>query len=76
MTSVTLLALAFAVAPQSGDLAAHFGFDPLEVQKIDPKAGPITAADLDGDGRRDLIAVNNHKSRVEVYYQRPDAKPG
>ena len=76
MTSATLLALAFAVAPQSGDLAAHFGFDPLEVQKIDPKAGPITAADLDGDGRRDLIAVNNHKSRVEVYYQRPDAKPG
>jgi hypothetical protein len=76
MTPATLLSLAFALAPQSGDLAAHFGFDPLEVQKIDPKAGPITVADLDGDGRRDLVAVNNHKSRIEVYYQRPDAKPG
>ena len=76
MTSATLLTLAFALAPQTGDLAAHFGFDPLEVQKVDPKAGPITAADLDGDGRRDLVAVNNHKSRIEVYYQRADAKPG
>ena len=30
----------------------------------------------DGDGRKDLIAVNNHKSRIEIYYQKPDAKPG
>ncbi len=76
------MALAFLVsslvllAPQSGDLSGNFGFQPLEVQKIDPKAGPLESADLNGDGLKDLIAVNNHKSRIEVYYQKPDAKPG
>jgi len=76
MEAALILASILALAPQSGDLAASFGFQPLEVQKIDPKAGPLETADLDGDGRRDLIAVNNHKSRIEIYYQRPDAKPG
>jgi len=76
MEAALILASILALAPQSGDLAASYGFQPLEVQKIDPKAGPITSADLDGDGRKDLVAVNNHKSRIEIYYQRPDAKPG
>jgi hypothetical protein len=76
MLALPLIVCSLLATPQSGDLAGHFGFEPLEVQKIDPKAGPITAADMNGDGRRDLVAVNNHKSRVEIYYQRPDAEPG
>ena len=76
MPATLILASIVALAPQSPDLAGHYGFQPLEVQKIDPKAGPIESADMDGDGRKDLIAVNNHKSRIEIYYQRPDAKPG
>ena len=76
MEAALILASIVALAPQTGGLASHFGFDPLEVQKIDPKAGPIASADMDGDGRKDLIVVNNHKSRIEIYMQRPDAKPG
>jgi hypothetical protein len=76
MEAALILASIVALAPQTGDLAGAFGFQPLEVQKIDPKAGPIESVDLDGDGRRDLVAVNNHKSRIEIYYQRADAKPG
>lgn len=55
---------------QSGDLASYFGFSGLEVLKIDRGAGPIVIADMNGDGRNDLIAVNNFKSRIEVHYQR------
>ena len=70
------LSAAMLAAPQSADLSANFGFDPLEIQKIDAKAGPMIATDLDGDGRKDLVVVNNRKSRIELYYQRADAKPG
>ena len=70
------LSAAVLAAPQSADLSANFGFDPLEIQKIDSKAGPMIATDLDGDGRKDLVVVNNRKSRIELYYQRADAKPG
>ena len=76
MHTTLLLASILAFAPQGADLSGNYGFEPLEVQKIDPKGGPLDSADMDGDGRKDLIAVNNHKSRIEIYYQKPDAKPG
>jgi len=57
------------------DLAGYFGFDPLEVIKIDSKAGPFITVDLDGDGCLDIVAVNNHKSRLDLLYQKPGAKP-
>jgi hypothetical protein len=44
------------------------------VVKIDPKAGPI-AAGYDGDGRADLAAANNFKSRIELHIQKPGATP-
>ena len=57
------------------DLAGHFGFDGLEVVKIDPKAGPILVVDLNDDGLEDLLAVNNSKSRIEFQYQKAGARP-
>ena len=71
LSSLTLAAPALA----DDDLAGHFGFDGLEVVKIDPKAGPILVADLNGDGLEDLVAVNNSKSRIEFQYQKAGAKP-
>ena len=74
--TVLLSSLAFAawfsspVWSQSGDLASYFGFSGMEVLKIDRGAGPIIVADVDGDGRNDLVVVNNFKSRIEVHYQR------
>lgn len=59
---------------QDEDLAGYFGFDGLEVIKIGRLAGPITCADVNGDGLTDLIAVNNYASRIELHYQRPDAQ--
>ena len=70
------LSITALTAAQTADLSANFGFDPLEIQKIDFKAGPLIATDLDGDGRKDLVVINNRKSRIELYYQRADATPG
>ena len=60
---------------QEGSLADFFGFDGLEVVRIGPNAGPLTLADLNGDDAIDLIVVNNHASRIELLYQKPDARP-
>jgi hypothetical protein len=73
-----LLAAAGAVGAahaQEARLANFFGFEGLEVVKIDQSAGPILSSDLNGDGLSDLVAVNNFKSRIEIHYQKRDASP-
>jgi hypothetical protein len=69
------LALALAAAAGADDVARHFGFRPLEVLKVDPKAGPFVVADMDGDGLQDLVVVDNFKNRIDVNLQRKGAKP-
>ena len=39
-------------------IASHFGFQPLEVLRVDPKAGPFVVADMDGDGLNDGAEVS------------------
>lgn len=51
-------------------LGRYFGFDPMRILVIDPGCGPILAADINGDGLKDLIVVNNRKSRIEAHVQR------
>lgn len=72
---VVVAALASVTAASPDDLAGYFGFDPLEVMKIDPKAGPFIVVDLDNDGLNDIVAVNNHKSRLDLLYQKKGARP-
>ncbi|MCP3902091.1 MAG: hypothetical protein GY715_00525 [Planctomycetes bacterium] len=70
---VVLASAAPAAFAQAPDLAAHFGFEPLEVVKIGRRAGPIICCDMDADGHTDLVAVNNHDSRIEIHHQRRGA---
>ncbi len=70
----TMLLTASAAA-QDADTAAHFGFDGLDVIPVGPNAGALLADDVDGDGLTDLVIANNHKSRLEILRQRPDASP-
>lgn len=73
------LALAAATFPCAAapaqSLAEHYGFDPLEVIKIEKGAGPMVTSDMDSDGKRDIVAVNNRNSRIDVLLQKAGATP-
>lgn len=46
-----------------------------EVVKIDWGIRAITPADIDGDGRLDLLVANNDAARIELLYQREPGAP-
>jgi hypothetical protein len=58
-------------------LAGYYGFGPLEIYKLQQRSANMLAADLNNDGRTDLILIDNSNSRLDVLQQRtkPEA-PG
>lgn len=79
ITVVTTATFTAATAmPQGSDepnLGSYFGFEPLEVIRVGRNAGPVIVADINGNGLNDFVIVNNHASRIEIHYQKPDASP-
>ncbi len=69
-----LLAASAASAQTEPALGSYFGFDPTRIVVVDDGAGPAIAADIDGDGRTDLVVANDAKSRIEVHLQRADRR--
>ncbi len=57
---------------QRAELSRHFGFGELEIYKFEYGVGRMRLADLNSDGRTDIIAWNPRKARIELLYQ-PDA---
>lgn len=47
-----------------------------EIVKLDWNTRGLLAADLDGDGRKDLALINNDRSRIEILLQRPPGEIG
>lgn len=63
------LALAAMVAAGRAEpLANRFGFGGPEIFPIDNAIGLLQAADLDGDGLKDLVVVNNARSKINLLY--------
>ena len=56
---------ALAQAP-SAKLADYFGFQPLELYKLDNRIGNLQLKDLDGDKIDDIIVSNNGRSRIDL----------
>src|SRR6185503_3312874 len=46
----------------------NFGFSGPETFPIDTFIGQLHAADLDGDGLKDLVIVNNSRSKINLLY--------
>jgi hypothetical protein len=56
-----------------GSLAQYYGFDKLELFKLQQRSTNLQAADLNHDGRIDLILVDNSNSRLDLLVQRDPA---
>src|SRR6185436_7963867 len=54
-------------------LADYFGFQPLEVYKLDARIN-LLLRDLDGDKVDDIVVVNNGRSRIDLLLS--GKKPG
>ncbi|MDX2114147.1 MAG: VCBS repeat-containing protein [Planctomycetota bacterium] len=52
------------------DLAGYFGWEEPRIIVVDRGTGPALAADMNADGLKDLVIVNNSKSRIEIHAQR------
>ncbi len=68
------LALSFVLlspaAASAASAAAEFGFTGPEVFPVEKQIGNLRAADLDGDGKNDLVVVNNLRSKITLLYNR------
>ena len=47
-------------------LADYFGFQPLEIYKLERRIGNLMIRDLDGDKTGDIIVSNNARSRIDL----------
>lgn len=50
----------------------QFGFGALELFKLDRRSGGMLHADVNHDGRTDIVIVDNSHSRIDVMLQRGD----
>ena len=65
----------FVAAAQQG-LADFSGWQGLRVVEQKGRPSLLRAADLDADGREELIVVNSRSSRLDIYSWREDAATG
>ncbi len=55
-------------------LAGYYGFLPVEITKVDPRAHSVVTGDFNHDSLQDLAVVNNGHSRIDVLLQLAKSK--
>ncbi len=70
LLTAILLFSSFCLAENYGDLSKFFGFEELEIIKIDWGISNLNIADIDRDGKNDIAVVNNRESKIVLYFQR------
>jgi hypothetical protein len=58
------------------NLAGYYGFDEMEIVKLDWGIKNLRIADFNGDDRNDIAVVNNRKARIELLVQKESIGPG
>ena len=70
----------FAKEVQNGvpenDISAYYGFEEMEIIKLDRGIKGLRVVDFDGDGRNDIAVVNNRKAKIELLLQKEAVGPG
>lgn len=69
-TIACLAASAFTLSASATTAESPFVFSTPEVTKIDWNARCLRSADMDGDGKKDLIVINNDTAKIEIHLQR------
>ncbi|MCA9041287.1 MAG: VCBS repeat-containing protein [Planctomycetaceae bacterium] len=64
-----------SIQAEGPSLAAYYGFKPVELFKLEHRSRNMLAGDLNGDGRTDLIAVDNSHSRLDLLIQKDLDQP-
>jgi hypothetical protein len=61
---------ALATPNSSDDIAGCYGFQEMEIIKLDWQISNLQINDFNGDGRNDIAVANNRKARIELLIQR------
>ena len=72
---VSSLLLPSAHAATNASAPARFGFGGPEIFPVDFQIAHLHAADFDGDGLKDLLVVNNARSKITLLYNRTGKPP-
>jgi len=57
-------------------LSEYYGFEEIEIIKLDWGIKDLRIADFNGDGRNDIVIVNNGKAKIELLIQKEAVGPG
>src|SRR4051795_8124643 len=66
--ALAVAAALFTLTARAETVTNKFGFTGPEVFPIDNQISLLRSADLDGDGKNDLIVVNNSRSKINLLY--------
>ncbi|MHC4331117.1 MAG: hypothetical protein ACYSWW_23670 [Planctomycetota bacterium] len=58
------------------DISEYYGFEEIEIIKLDWGIKGLRVADFNRDGRNDIAVVNNRKARIELLVQKEAVGPG
>jgi hypothetical protein len=58
------------------DISAYYGFDQMEIIKLDWGIQNLRIADFNADGLQDIVIANNRRARIELLMQKEAIGPG